>query len=148
MTKFHFLQFQKRPKINFWTGKKFKNVKNAISWKKFDLFDITSFLAWNFFKFSGPLYTSQRDKCNYFRIRLLSSQSSCVYPTFQHLLENCIIMYVVLNFRMLLRCFSARSHKSKNASVFQQTIKSPPYNTVYTLLQTGSKLHHNTSGFI
>ena len=34
LTKFHFLQFQKWPKINFWTGKKFKTAKNAISRKK------------------------------------------------------------------------------------------------------------------
>ena len=33
LTKFHFLQFQKWPKINFWTGKKFKTAKNAISRK-------------------------------------------------------------------------------------------------------------------
>ena len=31
LTKFHFLQFQKWPKINFCTGKKFKTAKNAIS---------------------------------------------------------------------------------------------------------------------
>ena len=30
-TKFHFLQFQKWPKINFRTGKKFKTTKNAMS---------------------------------------------------------------------------------------------------------------------
>ena len=34
LTKFYFLQFQKWPKINFWTGKKFKTAKNAISRKK------------------------------------------------------------------------------------------------------------------
>ena len=28
--KFHFLQFQKWPKINFWTGKKLKTARNAI----------------------------------------------------------------------------------------------------------------------
>ena len=38
LTKFHFLQFQKWPKINFGTGKKLKTAKNAISRKKiFDL---------------------------------------------------------------------------------------------------------------
>ena len=37
MTKFHFLQFQKWPKINFWTRKKFKTAINAISRKKIDL---------------------------------------------------------------------------------------------------------------
>ena len=31
LTKFHFLPFQKWPKINFCTGKKFKTAKNAIS---------------------------------------------------------------------------------------------------------------------
>ena len=35
LTKFHFLPFQKWPKINFWTRKKFKTAKNAISRKKF-----------------------------------------------------------------------------------------------------------------
>ena len=44
LTKIPFLQFQKWPKINFWTGKKFKTAKNAISRKFFDLFDFTSFL--------------------------------------------------------------------------------------------------------
>ena len=45
MTKFHFLPFQKWPKINFWTGKNFKTAKNAISRKKlFDLFVFTYFL--------------------------------------------------------------------------------------------------------
>ena len=33
LTKIHFLPFQKWPKINFWTGKKFKTVRNAISRK-------------------------------------------------------------------------------------------------------------------
>ena len=31
LTKFHFLQFQKWPKFNFWTGKKFNTAKKAIS---------------------------------------------------------------------------------------------------------------------
>ena len=34
LTKFHFLPFRKWPKINFWTGKKFKTARNAISRKK------------------------------------------------------------------------------------------------------------------
>ena len=52
LTKFHILQFQKWPKINFWTKKKFKTVKNAISRILFlDLFDLTSFFAWTFFNF-------------------------------------------------------------------------------------------------
>ena len=29
------MQFQKWPKINFWTGKKFKTAKNAIQWNLF-----------------------------------------------------------------------------------------------------------------
>ena len=33
MTKFHFLQFQKWPKINFTTGKKFKTAKNVRKFK-------------------------------------------------------------------------------------------------------------------
>ena len=43
LTKFHFLQFLKRSKINFWTE---KTAKDTISRKKFDLFDFTSFFAW------------------------------------------------------------------------------------------------------
>ena len=51
-SKFHFLQFQKWPKINFWTGEKLKTATNAISRKKFfDLFDFTSFFAWTFLNF-------------------------------------------------------------------------------------------------
>ena len=34
LTKIHFLQCQKWPKINLWTGKMFKTARNAISWKK------------------------------------------------------------------------------------------------------------------
>ena len=34
LIKFHFLQFQTWPKINFWTGKKIKTARNAISRKK------------------------------------------------------------------------------------------------------------------
>ena len=45
LTKFHFSQFRKWPKINFPTRKKFKTAKNAISRKIFfALFDFTSFL--------------------------------------------------------------------------------------------------------
>ena len=58
LTKFHFLQFQKWPKINFWTGKKFKTAENAISRKKFfDFFDFSSLFCLDFFKFSGPLWS-------------------------------------------------------------------------------------------
>ena len=53
VTKFHFLPFQKWPKI---TGKKFKNARNAISWEKIDLFDFMRFFCQDFLKFSGPLW--------------------------------------------------------------------------------------------
>ena len=50
LTKFHFLQFQKWPKINFWTGKKCKTAKNAISRKTFLIYLISrGFFAWSFF---------------------------------------------------------------------------------------------------
>ena len=46
-----FCHFKKWPKINFWTGKKFRSAKNAIFKKNFDLFDFTSFFfAWTFFQ--------------------------------------------------------------------------------------------------
>ena len=52
LTKFHFLQFQKWPKINFLTEKKFKTANNAISRKIFfDLFAFTSFWARTFLNF-------------------------------------------------------------------------------------------------
>ena len=41
LTKFHFLQLQKWPKINFWIRKKFLNYQNF-----FDSFDFTNFFAW------------------------------------------------------------------------------------------------------
>ena len=56
LTKFHFLQFQKLPKINFWTGKNFKTAKNAISRKNCFLFIwCHKFFCLDFFKFSGLL---------------------------------------------------------------------------------------------
>ena len=48
---FIFCNFQKWPKINFGTGKKFKTAKNAISRKKINLFDFMSFFAWTFLNF-------------------------------------------------------------------------------------------------
>ena len=61
-----FLQFQKWPKIIFWTGKMFKTAKNAISWKKFfDLIDFTSFFAWTFLDFLARC-VPQRLKINNF----------------------------------------------------------------------------------
>ena len=48
------MQFQKWPKIHFWTR---KTAKNVISWKIFfDLFDFTTFFCLDFFKFSGQLW--------------------------------------------------------------------------------------------
>ena len=41
LAKFHFLKFQKWPKINFCTGKKFKTAKNVISRKKFLIYLIS-----------------------------------------------------------------------------------------------------------
>ena len=55
LAKFHFLQFQKWPKINFWIGKKFETAKNAISRKKM-IYLISRVFCLNFFKFSGPLW--------------------------------------------------------------------------------------------
>ena len=62
-----FLQFQKWPKINFWTGKKFKNCQKWNFMKIFfDLFDFTSFLPGLFFNFlarcvpMGVAWTSLR----------------------------------------------------------------------------------------
>ena len=51
-TLIHFLQFQKWPKINFPTGKKYKTAKNAISRKKFLFIWFDDFIfAWTFLSF-------------------------------------------------------------------------------------------------
>ena len=58
LIKFHFWQFQKWPKINFLTGKKFKTAKIQFHEKKIffcNLFDFTTFFAWNFFIFLAHL---------------------------------------------------------------------------------------------
>ena len=50
------MQFQKWPKINFWTGKKFKTARNAISRNFLFLFYLISRVFFlDFYKFSGPL---------------------------------------------------------------------------------------------
>ena len=72
--KFNFSQFQKWPKNNIWTGKKFKSAKNAISRKKIDLFNFTSFFGLDFSKFSGPLQDCV--STNYFEILDRLSRSS------------------------------------------------------------------------
>ena len=56
LTKFHFLPFQKWPKINFWTGKKFKTAKNVISRKMFLIYLISRVFCLDFFKVSGLLW--------------------------------------------------------------------------------------------
>ena len=54
LTNFHFLHFQKWPKINFWTT---KNARNAFSRKKiFDVVvDFTSFFLHGFLKIFWPV---------------------------------------------------------------------------------------------
>ena len=54
LTEFHFLRFQKWPKINFWTGKTTKkcNFTKIIFW----LIWFHEFFCLDFFKFSGPLW--------------------------------------------------------------------------------------------
>ena len=51
LAKFYFLQFQEWPKIHFWTGKKFKTAKNAISWKKVLISLFHNFFVWTFLNF-------------------------------------------------------------------------------------------------
>ena len=47
-----FLQFQKWPKIDFWTRKKFKIAKNAILWGENQIYLISwVFFAWTFLNF-------------------------------------------------------------------------------------------------
>ena len=70
LTKFDFLQFQKWPKINFWTGKKFKTARNAISREKNCLFWFHEFFCQDFFKFSGPLWCGLLSTLIYDLIRI------------------------------------------------------------------------------
>ena len=74
LTKFHFLQIQNCPKINFWAGKKFKTAKNAISQKLFLIYLISRvFCCLDFFKFSGPLCVVEKIY-NYFSRNLQCKQ--------------------------------------------------------------------------
>ena len=66
LIKFHFWRFQKGPKINFWTGKKFKTARNAISRKKIDLFDFTSLFAWTFVNFLARCGLGKPGKTPYY----------------------------------------------------------------------------------
>ena len=52
VAKFHFLQFQKWPKINIWTGKK---LKMQFHEKKIMIYLISRVFCLEFLKFSGPL---------------------------------------------------------------------------------------------
>ena len=55
LTKFHFLQFQKWPKINFWTEKKFEKLPKMQFHEKFLIYLISRVFLPGLFLFSGPL---------------------------------------------------------------------------------------------
>ena len=56
LTKFHFLLFQKLPKSNFWTRKKFKKKCNFTEIFLFIYLISQVFFCLDFFKFSDSLY--------------------------------------------------------------------------------------------
>ena len=57
LTKFHFLLFQKWPKINFWTRKKFKYYQKCNFTKIVFIYLVSRvFFCLDFFKFCGPLW--------------------------------------------------------------------------------------------
>ena len=66
LTKFHFLQFQKGPKINFWTGKKVKTAKKGNFIIKFFWFIwFHEFFCLDFFKYSGPMWLIRKIYIDY-----------------------------------------------------------------------------------
>ena len=86
LTKFHFLQFHKWPKINFWTGGKSLKLPRMQFYEKNVWFIwFHEFFCLDFFKFSGLLCATENSKrsyimaakwseCNFFfRIRLHGS---------------------------------------------------------------------------
>ena len=90
LTKFHFLQFQKWPKINFWTGKKLKTAKNAISRRKKNyLFDFTSFFTWTFF--NSLTYCGLYKHKTYHNFLLGSMMPGCCIQAFFWIVQFFII---------------------------------------------------------
>ena len=81
-----FLQFQKYPKINFWTVKKFKTARNAISCKNiFDLFDFMSLFAGTFFNFLIRCVLIDFFSWTYFEIwvsQVNGTESLILFPAF------------------------------------------------------------------
>ena len=69
LTNINFLQFQKWPKINFWTGQKFKTAKNAISRKMFWLIWFHEFFCMDFLSFLAHCVV--RSFLNIFSSRIL-----------------------------------------------------------------------------
>ena len=64
MTKYHFLQFPKCPKMNFWIWKKLKTAKSAIWRKKIGVYLISRVFLVGIFKFSGRL--CEENSCSSF----------------------------------------------------------------------------------
>ena len=85
LTKFHFLQFQKWPKIDFWTG---KTAKNAISRKKIWFIWFHEFFCLDFFKFSGPLW--------YVGVHFFSDQTLLTIARAEHLKARNPISFVLV----------------------------------------------------
>ena len=70
LAKFHFLQFQKWPKINFLTGKMFKTTKSAISRKKkLFIWFHEFFFAWTFLNF---LACCEKGRCLFLYIKVIN----------------------------------------------------------------------------
>ena len=100
LTKFYFLQFQKWPKLNFWTGKKFKNCHKCNFTKKFILFIwFHKFFCLDFFKFSGPLLCS--------KIRKMAIWENCNYCTPYSYLVKKYHLFVSEDFRRNFSDFRA-----------------------------------------
>ena len=73
LMKFHFLQFLKWPKINFWTGKSLKLPK--MQFHEIDLFDFTSFFPWTFSNFLAHCSTVKKIGVSRKKIHLFDFRS-------------------------------------------------------------------------
>ena len=98
LTKFHFLQLQKCPKINFWIGKKIKTAKNAISlFKKiiyvFQLFFMSDIVLW-YLKFAYNFFSSDYSH----PWTRWCGQPSSQWNHHEQTIRNCTMVVLVFDF--------------------------------------------------
>ena len=91
-----FHEFQKWPKINFWTGKKFKTAKNAISRKFFFWFIwFHELFCLDFFKFSLKTDPDRVEPILLLLLILVESGSSLGSDPLLDISESCKLFIIV-----------------------------------------------------